>query len=280
VIKNSNQSGFSEEVRQGKRFKFGANWCAFLSSVNEKHITAAENSLRALLGINDFEGLNFLDLGSGSGIVSLAAKRLGAKVHSIDYDPQSVACTKELKKRYYPDDDRWTIAEGSALDEDYLQSLGKFEVVYSWGVLHHTGNLKKALDNALIPVCSNGLLAIAIYNDQGSITNFWKKVKGFYCANQVTRLLVKILFIPWFFGQAVVFGLIKYKNPWKYFNEYKKNRGMSVYYDWIDWLGGYPFEVAKPEEIFRKYQKNGYLLENLITTNKMGCNQYVFRKNF
>jgi len=30
---------------------------------------------------------------------------LGARVHSFDYDPQSVACTAELKRRYFEGDE-------------------------------------------------------------------------------------------------------------------------------------------------------------------------------
>ena len=136
----------SEEISQGKRFQFGANWEAFLRSLNDVRILEAEKSLKDMLCVDDLAGKRFLDIGSGSGLFSLAAKRLGAKVHSFDYDPKSVKCTEELKKRYYANDKYWDIEEGSALDEKYLISLGKFDIVYSWGVLHHTGNMKKALD--------------------------------------------------------------------------------------------------------------------------------------
>ena len=94
-----------------------------------------------MLSVNALEGKSFLDIGSGSGLFSLAARRLGARVHSFDYDPQSVACTRELKRRFYSDDAEWVIEEGSALDTAYLSGLGQFDVVYSWGVLHHTGDM-------------------------------------------------------------------------------------------------------------------------------------------
>ena len=268
----------SEEVSQGERFQFGANWEAFLSTLNEDRILEAEHSLRDKLGIDNLAGKYFLDIGSGSGLFSLAAKRLGAKVHSFDYDPKSVKCTNELKKRYYPNDNNWIIEEGSVLDREYLTSLGKFDVVYSWGVLHHTGNMVQALDNAIIPVSNKGILFIAIYNDQGFLSKFWNIIKKIYCSNWPGKILISSVFIPVFILMSMVIGIIKDRNIIGQFSNYRKKRGMSIYHDWIDWLGGYPFEVAKPEDIFNFFKNYGFVLDHLTTTNGMGCNQFVFRK--
>jgi 2-polyprenyl-3-methyl-5-hydroxy-6-metoxy-1,4-benzoquinol methylase len=164
----------ADEVARGDRFEFGKNWSRFLSLLNDKRITEAEKSLRQMLETEDLTGKSFLDIGSGSGLFSLAARRLGARVHSFDFDPHSVACTTELRRRYFPDDESWTIAEESALHREYLTSLGTFDVVYSWGVLHHTGQMWQALDNAGLPVKRGGKLFIAIYDDTGSQSARWK----------------------------------------------------------------------------------------------------------
>src|SRR5215213_1120252 len=134
------------------RFSFGENWREFLEHIDDQRIEIAEKAILSLLGQQRLDGLTFLDIGSGSGLSSLAARRLGARVHSFDYDPQSVACTQELKRRYFPEDSDWTVEEGSVLDRDYLESLGKFDIVYSWGVLHHTGDMWRALENVPLPV--------------------------------------------------------------------------------------------------------------------------------
>lgn len=268
----------SDAIAQGERFSFGDNWTRFLSCLNDDRIAEAENSLKIMLNLSDLSGKSFLDIGCGSGLFSLAARRLGAVVHSFDYDPQSVACARELKRRFFEDDKQWTIQEGSALDEGYIDSLGQYDVVYSWGVLHHTGDMMRGLRNAQKAVRQGGLLFIAIYNDQGIASRFWAGVKKTYCSSLLGKYLILAVFVPAFAATSIALGLINHGNPMGHFSSYKKKRGMSLYHDWIDWLGGYPFEVAKPEAIFGFYKECGFRLLNLKTTNRLGCNQFVFER--
>ena len=269
------------EVETGSRFAFGKNWMMFLDNLDEQRIHLAEQSICSMLNVKNLKDKHFLDVGSGSGLFSLAAKNLGAIVHSFDYDPQSVACTEELKHRYYPNDSDWQIEYGSVLDIDYLNVLGQWDVVYSWGVLHHTGDLWQALENVKNLVSKDGSLFLAIYNDQGRASKLWLKVKKLY--NKFPSVLRGVVLYPaivrlW--GPTMIRELLTGK-PFETWINYSKTslRGMSPWHDLVDWVGGLPFEVAKPEQIFRIYQDSGYQLEEIKTcAGGHGCNEFVFRK--
>lgn len=268
---------WSNEIKEGNRFEFGSNWKNFLSQLNDSQIEKAKLELEKWLGIID--GKTFLDIGSGSGIHSLAARMLGAKVVSFDYDNQSVECTKILKEKFFPDDENWTIEQGSALDREYIESLGKFDIVYSWGVLHHTGAMWKALENVEIPLKEGGKLFIAIYNTQVYWTQYWKFVKKSYNYSFITKYFWTIFYLLFNTTKGAIKDILLLKNPFNRYQEYKKERGMSIYYDLIDWLGGWPFETAMPEEIFDFYQQKGLELKKLKTCGGgLGCNEFVFSK--
>ncbi len=266
----SNNQTYQSDINSGNRFEFGKNWKKYISTYTRDDINSAIESLKSMLRVNSIEGKSFLDIGSGSGLFSLAAKKIGANVTSFDYDPNSFNCTMHLKKEHYPNDPDWKIQEGSILDLEYVRSLGTYDIVYSWGVLHHTGDMWQALKNTDTLVNPGGTLFIALYNNQGIPSKYWSLIKRTYNRYKWAR---PILIAVHVFYPLLPSLLIKKIQGRQY------PRGMKPWTDLIDWIGGYPFEVSTPEEIVDFFVNRNYVLNKIRTVrNRMGCNEFVFQK--
>ncbi|OLD47783.1 MAG: hypothetical protein AUI63_03725, partial [Gemmatimonadetes bacterium 13_1_40CM_2_60_3] len=217
-------------VRSGTRFRFGANWRRFVEDVSVEQLSAARESLVQMLGADRIRGKTFLDVGSGSGLFSVAAVSLGSvRVYSFEYDEESVEAAREMKRRSFPMADWWSIEHGDVLDRDYLQGLGRWDVVYAWGVLHHTGAMWQALGN-LIPLLSDdGVLYLAVYNDQGFLSWYWSVVKRLYASGPgIVRSMMEYSFVAFFCACLFATDLLRRRDPRLRYSG-RARRGMSVY---------------------------------------------------
>jgi 2-polyprenyl-6-hydroxyphenyl methylase/3-demethylubiquinone-9 3-methyltransferase len=271
--------------KKGDRFAFGKNWSLFLENVDERTIEVAQASIARMTGLQDLSGKRFLDIGSGSGLFSLAAHRMGAAVTSFDYDTDSVRCTETLRGRFGKDAASWQVMQGSVLDADFMASLGAFDFVYSWGVLHHTGSMCRAIDFAAAAVQPGGLLFIALYNDQGWRSAKWLRIKQLYnrLPAALRPLLVLSVVLPYelrsLAAHLVRFMPMTYVRTWTHYGD-GMGRGMNKWRDWIDWIGGLPFEVATPDMVIDVLRPRGFALQKLVTRlGGWGCNEFVFRRS-
>jgi 2-polyprenyl-6-hydroxyphenyl methylase/3-demethylubiquinone-9 3-methyltransferase len=255
-----------------RSFSFGRNWLRYAKTVTEENIQAAEASLKRLLHKEDLNGLRILDIGCGSGLFTTAALRPGAsEVVALDVDADCVLCTKQLTSHFAQDHiNRLTVKRISVLSPD-IETIGDFDIVYSWGVLHHTGNLWIAVNNAAGRVKPGGLLALALYNKTAS-NHFWLRTKQFY---NFSPLAIKGLMAFALWSITVSARILKRQNPF-----YKKDRGMSVWYDTTDWLGGLPYEWASVDEVTNYIKSRGFEIISVIPVKgfKHGCNEYLFQK--
>lgn len=250
-------------------FKFGENWASFSRQLDEARIQEAMNSLESLFGKGTLQGKSFLDIGCGSGLFSIAAARLGAShVLGLDVDPVSVSTSMANMEQWFKGDrSKLSFQRLSALDTPEMQALRKFDIVYSWGVLHHTGNMTLALRNSAQRVDQQGLLMIAIYNRHWSSLP-WKFIKWLY--NRAGPFGQKILI--WIFTPIIFIAkfLVTFKNP------LKMKRGMDFIHNIIDWVGGYPYEYASILEMTETLRKLSF--ETILVrpaTVPTGCNEFV-----
>jgi SAM-dependent methyltransferase len=263
------------------RFAFGKNWASFLAELDEPRILEAEKSLQWLLGRARLDGVRFLDIGSGSGLSSLAARRLGAAVRSFDYDRQCVECTKALRDRFFPGDANWLIEQGSILDRNYVAQLGRFDIVYSWGVLHHTGAMLKAIKNASQLVAGEGVFAFALYR-KTPLCWLWTIEKRWYCrASPRKQRIARGLYVLLMRFAFAVVG----RNFHSYVSNYRGNRGMDYFHDVHDWLGGYPYESITSTQVAQELTNLGFahvrgnVKLHSISLFGSGCDEYVYARH-
>lgn len=256
-------------------FSFGANWQKLVDRLDTRQLEQATDSLLNSFGGEQFPSRRFIDVGCGSGLFSLAAMHLGAReVVSVDVDPNAVACANYLRKRERLPAN-WTVKDGSILDANFVRTLGCGELVFSWGVIHHTGDLWSAFTNLTQLVCPGGLLCVAIYN-RPRAPKIQISLKRTY--NRAPRAVRPLMVAG--YGTALL-GLlaVRGRNPVSYVKGYgAHSRGMDYWRDVEDWLGGLPFEYAAPVEVHKFAERNGFRLEAELVRRPGGCNEYLLRR--
>lgn len=266
-------------VRPADTFAFGENWRRFLEHVGEEQRAEARRSLEEWFGPDGLRGRSFLDIGCGSGLFSLAAWDLGARpVTSFDVDRDSVACCQHWhSKRGAPAE--WTVRQASVLDEEVVRSLPAHEIVYSWGVLHHTGDMRRAIEQATSLVAPQGRFLIAIYNRKRGPggSKFWRPLKRAYVRGPAPlRWVLEWSYLCYRYQSMLLRG----KNPWRYARRYRERRGMRWRTDMVDWIGGWPYEfgtVAEIHEMVRQACPELWL-ERVEGVRGIGNNTFSFRR--
>jgi len=255
------------------RFGFGRNWEDFIEKhFSEERVETSRQHLLEFLEVKDLRGRSFLDIGCGSGLHSLAAHRSGAdSIFAFDYDQNSVSASRRCHD-YAGRPAHWTITQGSVLDAAFMETrVPKASIVYSWGVLHHTGDVWGAVRLAAGRVAPNGLFYIALYSADADVRpspEYWLQVKRRY--NQ-TNWLGRQAMVLWYIGRFMGVTSI-----WRLLRHAKGVRGMDLLVDIRDWLGGWPMEYVRDAEVLRVCAELG--LAHLRTKTGEACHEYLFQR--
>ncbi|HEV8331075.1 MAG TPA: class I SAM-dependent methyltransferase [Steroidobacteraceae bacterium] len=270
----------SETTDVSTHYQFGKNWARFARVLTPAHIASAEHELERLVGAARLAGVSMLDVGSGSGLHSLAALNLGARcVEAVDFDPDSVKTTTAVLSRHATRG-QWTARAANVLT-DFADAQQRYDLVYSWGVLHHTGAMWQAIGQAARLVRPGGWFAIALYN-KTPLCGLWRIEKRIFA--KLPRFLQALL--AWATVAAWMLGkLLRLKNPIAWYRDYQQLRGMSVYYDVHDWLGGYPYESVDCATLVSWMRDRGFTLVYDHNTDASlgllggGCGEYLFQRD-
>jgi 2-polyprenyl-6-hydroxyphenyl methylase/3-demethylubiquinone-9 3-methyltransferase len=262
------------EMPLDKRFGFGKNWSKFIETkFNEERVKSSINVFCEFTGLSDLSGKSFIDVGCGSGLHSVAASRLKAKsIFSFDFDPHAVKITRLLRERELVKD-QWQVEQGSILNRDYLQKLAKYDFVYSWGVLHHTGSVWEAIENTSTLVAPKGKMYLALYSlDVQPNAEYWLAIKKKYVNSSPMkkRIMEQSYLYTYYYGSSV----LKYLSGF-FKKEKGRTRGMELMTDVRDWLGGWPMEFVLDSDVVNFVEKLGFKITNI----KKGeaCTEFLFQ---
>lgn len=251
-------------------FLFGKNWQNFSKfALNEDKVDQGRKAFQELFGDISFKGKKFLDIGFGQGLAIHFAGESGAECMGIDIDSENLKAIKETNRFFKLELPQVKIQ--SILEEPFVEEhRQQFDIVHSWGVLHHTGDMERALEHAAQLVKPGGIFVMAIYNRHWSSLAWWWIKKIYNMSPEWMKGLMISVFYP-----IIYFAkwLVTKKNP------KDKLRGMDFYYDVIDWVGGFPYEYASLEEITNKIEQKGFICKKTIPANvPTGCNEFLFVK--
>ena len=131
----------------------------------ERQRYEAEPFIHDFAGFASSHGKTVLEIGVGMGTDHVNFARSGAKLSGIDLTEHGVDL---VRKRLALEGLESDLRVGDAENLPYED--GSFDVVYSWGVLHHTPNSARAITEAVRVLKPGGRLCVMLYARHSWVT--------------------------------------------------------------------------------------------------------------
>lgn len=160
-----------EALKQSVREYWNAQTCGTDAAASEKFSRAYFDEIEAYRYATEpyifsfaqftrFHGKSMLEIGLGAGTDFLQWVRAGALAHGIDLTEQSIEHVRRRLAVYGLEarDLRVSDAENLPYPDNH------FDLVYSWGVIHHSPNTVRALEEIVRVLKPGGVMKIMIYN--------------------------------------------------------------------------------------------------------------------
>ena len=128
---------------------------------------ALEPEIHQFAQFSRYHGKEVLEIGVGMGTDFLQWNRAGAYATGVDLTEECVALTRaRLLVFGFPDEGR--VLQADAENLPFADS--SFDLVYSWGVIHHSPNTRKALEEIVRVMRPGGEGKVMIYNKWSAVS--------------------------------------------------------------------------------------------------------------
>jgi ubiquinone/menaquinone biosynthesis C-methylase UbiE len=138
----------------------------------EEHRYTVEPEIFSFAQFTRFHGQKILEVGTGAGTDFLQWVRAGAKAYGIDATSEGIQHLRQRLEVYDLEAEEVKVADCESLP--YPDN--SFDLVYSWGVIHHSPNTPQAL-REIIRVCRpGGICKVMVYHRHSLLSYFfWVK---------------------------------------------------------------------------------------------------------
>lgn len=127
-----------------------------------RHFAHDERPFGRIIPFDAITGKKVLEIGCGMGLHTELMARAGAEVTALDISPKSVAATKARLAL------KGLTADVREVDAETLDIQNEYDLIWSWGVIHHSSRTGRVLRNLYGALKPGAQLRFMVYSLDGA----------------------------------------------------------------------------------------------------------------